>query len=261
MVTGVLTIPTYLLKELKAVEWKYLCSISVLWPRQLLYRNQLWPLSVPARLDEKIMEPGLWCIHTYTLYSHCVLAPNTVFSTARPPKNTQSQVGILIIVHCFAEIFHIFLPVSPRLCSCEHSGRILGDVTGSPDPNRRGSYIAHDRVRGDEKPGRIQSVKSLTDDNRNEVYVCSTGPGGSCGSWGGWGDLWWWGGGGGLTSYSETLATYFHVLYSIVVDCHLVVTSRAQHNIHPHYSDRQTLPHSFIPGIHLCSNWNNLQIQ
>lgn len=86
----------------------------------LLYRNQLWPLSVPALLDEKIMDPWLWCTRFYTeatvcsRRTHCSLSAAVGIDTQDSHLNFKN--GVL-----FATIFYIFLPHPPaHLCSCVH---------------------------------------------------------------------------------------------------------------------------------------------
>lgn len=108
----------------------------------LSYRNQLWPLTVQPRLDEKIMDPWLWCTHFHTVPFR-LLMQNPVFSTGQ--HKIQSPVWILIIGYCLVRYFTFSLLSSTSLQLCAFK-RILKDVIHSPDPNRPLFYIVHDRV-------------------------------------------------------------------------------------------------------------------
>lgn len=135
----------------------------------LLYRNQLWPLSVPALLDEKIMDPWLWCTRFYTeatVCSHRTHSSPLAVGIDPQDSHLNFKNGVL-----FAKIFYIFPSpscTSLQLCTLK---RILRDVICSPDPNSRAFYIVHDRVLGDEMLERIRSVKSLTDDAIEMKYM------------------------------------------------------------------------------------------
>lgn len=137
-------------------------------------RDQLWPLSVSARLVEKIMDPWVWCTHFQTVVIVC--SRRTLCSPEKVGIKLEFRQRGVVCLH----VLHFPHPPAPP-CSCVYLRASWKMSFVGPDPNRRGFYILRGRVRGEWENPRCEEFNRWH--YRNEIHVCSTRPGDCAGSW------------------------------------------------------------------------------